>query len=199
MKPVPRATTRIRFTCDPKRVDELVDATLAAIAQIKKRGPDAQDVKDEQAKTRRQYETALKTNGFWARCGALCAGGWSGARVAPPVGRLERRSRTSPRFRRPRSRCSATTSPRPCSSPKTSRRPRGSESRLFLAARYGTSRNASATMTMASLTCASSLAPARASSQTGSRFPSSHVVQSGSVSGPARQARAASRATLPSS
>ncbi|MEN0063678.1 MAG: insulinase family protein [Myxococcota bacterium] len=64
-RPTPRAATTIRFTCDPARVDELITATEAAIASLKRAGPDPQDVLDEQAKNRRSRETALETNGFW--------------------------------------------------------------------------------------------------------------------------------------
>jgi len=75
-RPVKRAATTIRFTCDPARVDELIAAVEAGVARLKQDGPDPQDVLDEQAKNRRERETRLETNGFWASAitGALRRG-----------------------------------------------------------------------------------------------------------------------------
>ncbi len=66
VRPEARAETRVSFTCDPARVDELVEATMTAIADLKADGPTEQDVLDEQAKNRRDHETRVKTNGHWA-------------------------------------------------------------------------------------------------------------------------------------
>lgn len=55
----------INFTTDPARVDELIDATFAAIEKLKAEGPEPDTVEKVREQQRRERETALETNAFW--------------------------------------------------------------------------------------------------------------------------------------
>lgn len=65
VRPEPEVQLTVDFTCDPARITELVMATLAEIEKIRADGPDPATLATVVAKTRRQREEALSTNGFW--------------------------------------------------------------------------------------------------------------------------------------
>ncbi|KQS33560.1 pitrilysin family protein [Dyadobacter sp. Leaf189] len=60
---------RYRFTvgfgCAPENVEKLVKRTKEEIAKVKENGADQKDIEKYVAETRRQTETAVKTNSFW--------------------------------------------------------------------------------------------------------------------------------------
>lgn len=64
--PEEKYTFNISFSSDPKRVDELVAAVFAAIGKLKAEGPDEDHVNRVREQERRERETALKENNFWA-------------------------------------------------------------------------------------------------------------------------------------
>ena len=59
-------TMNISFSADPQRVDELVSAIFAEIAKLKSDGPADDYVNRVHETQRRQRQTALKQNAFWA-------------------------------------------------------------------------------------------------------------------------------------
>ena len=64
-KPVPTYEIVINFTCDPERVEELIQAVLDQIEELKTEGAteiDLDKIKEQQKRTR---ETQLETNSFW--------------------------------------------------------------------------------------------------------------------------------------
>jgi len=64
--PHPQRSFVVQFTCDPKRVDELVTAVNDEITKMIKDGA-SQEYFDKAKETfLRQRETELRTNGFWA-------------------------------------------------------------------------------------------------------------------------------------
>jgi zinc protease len=67
---------RVSFTCDPARVDELVDATQDVVAELRDEGPPAVVVRDLKEQNRRERQVDLRENGFWvsAVAGALQRG-----------------------------------------------------------------------------------------------------------------------------
>ncbi|MCB9797864.1 MAG: insulinase family protein [Alphaproteobacteria bacterium] len=66
-KPVPTYNVTIRFTCDPERVDELRAATEEVLEGVRTAPVDAAYI-DRVIKTRRrEHETNLRDNGYWAR------------------------------------------------------------------------------------------------------------------------------------
>ncbi len=59
------ATMTVSFGCDPARVDTMLAATLAEIADLRENGPSAEDVQKDQEIERRELEVALEQNGMW--------------------------------------------------------------------------------------------------------------------------------------
>jgi zinc protease len=59
------AVVSIDFVCDPERVDELEEATLGVLEELRSAPVDAQYLNDHIAKSRRSREEALRTNSFW--------------------------------------------------------------------------------------------------------------------------------------
>jgi zinc protease len=57
-------TFAIQFSCDPARVDALVQRVFEVIETFKKEGPTAQQTADAKALFLRQWETDSKTNGY---------------------------------------------------------------------------------------------------------------------------------------
>jgi zinc protease len=74
--PEPGYRLTINFRCDPDRVEELLQATMAIIERLQTEGVDAKYVKREQAKNRRSRQTRIEENDFWtsAIAGALRRG-----------------------------------------------------------------------------------------------------------------------------
>ena len=64
-RPDPSYRFQISFTCDPARADELTEAVLAEIEQIKEEGPADDDVQKVKEQQRRERETSLEENSFW--------------------------------------------------------------------------------------------------------------------------------------
>ena len=64
-RPDPSYRFQISFTCDPARADELTEAVLTQIEQIKEEGPADDDVQKVKEQQRRERETSLEENGFW--------------------------------------------------------------------------------------------------------------------------------------
>ena len=64
-QPDPSYRFQISFTCDPARADELTEAVLAQIEQIKEDGPAEDDVQKVKEQQRRARETSLEENSFW--------------------------------------------------------------------------------------------------------------------------------------
>jgi zinc protease len=63
--PVPEYEVTIGFGCAPDNVDRLLERTRAEIDAFRQSGPPAAVVAKVAAAARREYETALKENGFW--------------------------------------------------------------------------------------------------------------------------------------
>ncbi len=63
--PVPEYEVTIGFGCSPDNVLRLLERTRAEIEAFRRSGPPAAVVAKVQAAERREYETALKENGFW--------------------------------------------------------------------------------------------------------------------------------------
>ncbi|MCS6904257.1 MAG: insulinase family protein [Bacteroidia bacterium] len=63
--PNPYYQIQIYFSCDPSKVDELVQTIYQVIDEIKKNGIDPQDLKKVKEQEIKQRETALKKNSFW--------------------------------------------------------------------------------------------------------------------------------------
>lgn len=63
--PEGRYQFEINFTADPKRVDELVDAALAQLADLRDNGPSADNFAKVHEQLRRGNEERLKQNGAW--------------------------------------------------------------------------------------------------------------------------------------
>lgn len=55
----------IQFQCDPERLEELREATLATLADLRSAPLPEQYVANEQEKTRRSLEESRETNGWW--------------------------------------------------------------------------------------------------------------------------------------
>jgi zinc protease len=55
----------VSFTCDPARVDELVEAVFREIERLRGEGPSDDLVARARAQLRRGREEALRENGFW--------------------------------------------------------------------------------------------------------------------------------------
>ena len=64
-KPVPSYEIGINFTCDPERVEELIQAVLEQIDQLKTGGATEIDLNKVKEQQRRTRETQLETNSFW--------------------------------------------------------------------------------------------------------------------------------------
>lgn len=67
------------FGCDPERVDELVDALFALIAQVQNDGPRPDLLEKAKAQLLRQREEDLEDNGFWLDLLVAYASGWGEA------------------------------------------------------------------------------------------------------------------------
>lgn len=63
--PTLEADTTISFSCDPDRVDELVEATISIVEKLRTKPVDARYVQEHQAKGRTLREENLRTNSFW--------------------------------------------------------------------------------------------------------------------------------------
>ncbi len=63
--PNPHYQISVNFTCDPERVDELVDAVFAQVAILKEEGPTQDEVDKIKEQQRRNRETQKETNSFW--------------------------------------------------------------------------------------------------------------------------------------
>ena len=63
--PRPEYTVSLGFGADPGRVDELVDAVLADVAELKADGPEARLVQNVREGARRERQTSLRQNGYW--------------------------------------------------------------------------------------------------------------------------------------
>jgi len=63
--PEPTYQVSVNFTCDPQRVDELVEAVLEQIDQMKEEGASADDLGKIKEQQRRSRETQKETNSFW--------------------------------------------------------------------------------------------------------------------------------------
>ncbi|MCP4168336.1 MAG: insulinase family protein [Chloroflexi bacterium] len=63
--PEPTYRIDVSFTADPDRVDELINATLAQIEQLRVDGPKQVDVEKAQAQILSNREERLEENGFW--------------------------------------------------------------------------------------------------------------------------------------
>lgn len=63
--PQPYYQIQIFFSCDPAKVDDLVQTAYQVINEIKKNGIAAEDLKKIQEQEIRQRETSLKENSFW--------------------------------------------------------------------------------------------------------------------------------------
>jgi len=63
----PDSTYRIfiNFSCDPERVDELVNAVFEVFTVLKEEGPALDNIGKVQEQQRRERETMLETNSFW--------------------------------------------------------------------------------------------------------------------------------------
>ncbi len=64
--PRPEYTVSISVDSDPKRVDELTEATFRVIEKLKADGPTAEEVATAKEQERLDYEEQLEENGFWA-------------------------------------------------------------------------------------------------------------------------------------
>lgn len=65
--PEPIFESVIEFSCDPQRVDELVNETRRVIKETKEKGADAANLQKVRETLRRELETDLKTNEWWLR------------------------------------------------------------------------------------------------------------------------------------
>jgi zinc protease len=64
--PDERFTLQVAFGTDPERLEELVDAVFAELASLRDEGPTADEMSRVREIQRRERETALRQNGFWA-------------------------------------------------------------------------------------------------------------------------------------
>lgn len=55
----------VQFTCDPKKVDELIKASLAILEEVKTTGITDENMAKVREQMRRGREDALRTNNFW--------------------------------------------------------------------------------------------------------------------------------------
>ncbi len=63
--PAPQYSLSIMFGCAPERVDELINATVAVINQLKEKGPRPADLEKEQETQNREREIYQKDNRYW--------------------------------------------------------------------------------------------------------------------------------------
>ena len=64
--PEPAGYVFIGFQCDPERVDELIDATLDVVDEVRTTAADPRYIDEEIAKRSRGRQDAMQTNDFWA-------------------------------------------------------------------------------------------------------------------------------------
>jgi zinc protease len=64
--PAKRYGFRISFGCAPENVEKLVNRTMEEIAKVKASGASLGDIDKFKIETKRQTETQLRDNGFWA-------------------------------------------------------------------------------------------------------------------------------------
>ena len=64
--PDERFTLQVAFGTDPERLEELVEAVFAELASLRDEGPTADEMVRVREIQRRERETALQQNGFWA-------------------------------------------------------------------------------------------------------------------------------------
>ena len=63
--PEPQYQITVNFTCDPNRVDELIDAVFEQIEVLQTEGATADEMDKIKEQQRRTRETQKETNGFW--------------------------------------------------------------------------------------------------------------------------------------
>jgi zinc protease len=63
--PLPEFSISIGFSCDPKRLDDLVARIYQEIETFRTGGPTERQVADEREALQRDFETSSKQNGFW--------------------------------------------------------------------------------------------------------------------------------------
>jgi zinc protease len=64
--PAVRYSISIHFGCAPANVEKLIAATFDEINKLKKDGPPANDLSKYKEEGKRQFELAVRDNGFWA-------------------------------------------------------------------------------------------------------------------------------------
>lgn len=65
-RPYESFSVTVSFGADPQRIEELVDTLFADIQRLKQDGPSEQHIASVREMQRRERETSLRTNGFWA-------------------------------------------------------------------------------------------------------------------------------------
>ena len=65
-RPRERYNVSVSFSCDPERVEELLDAVRGEIGRLKSEGPEQDDIDKVREIQTRGRETALEQNRFWA-------------------------------------------------------------------------------------------------------------------------------------
>jgi zinc protease len=55
----------LRFNCDPRKVEQLLEAAYSEIRRVRGEGFTADDLLKVKAAQRRRHETAVRTNGYW--------------------------------------------------------------------------------------------------------------------------------------
>lgn len=63
--PTPRYTVQVGFTCDPARVDELINDVKEEMDKLVKEGVTDEEIQKVIAESTRSYEVNLKQNNFW--------------------------------------------------------------------------------------------------------------------------------------
>lgn len=63
--PDPTYQISVNFTCDPQRVDELIEAVFSQIEQVKEEGASEDNLGKIKEQQRRSRETQQETNSFW--------------------------------------------------------------------------------------------------------------------------------------
>jgi zinc protease len=63
--PFPRYRVAVSFGCDPHRLDELSQEVFRVIERLQQEGVAAGDVTKVREEQRRDYETSLRSNGYW--------------------------------------------------------------------------------------------------------------------------------------
>jgi zinc protease len=64
--PEPRYSFHVAFNADPERLDDLVEEVFAEIERLKEDGPSEEDLARVREIQRRERETSLRQNAYWA-------------------------------------------------------------------------------------------------------------------------------------